>query len=83
MEQTLALAQRWAMLVDPVAAQSVIERVSKLALPRRICRPLDRRREQIENAELATFDAAVEAAVEAEATGEQEMDEFEPARSGA
>ena len=69
-EQTFALAPRWALLVDPAAAQSAIEKIAKLALPRRVCRPLDRRREQIENAELAKFDAAIDAIVEVEAEAE-------------
>jgi len=76
MEQTVAPAQGWALLLDPAAAQSVIEHISKLNLPRRICRPLDRRREQIENAELARYDAEVEAAVEAEAAADQEFAEM-------
>jgi hypothetical protein len=83
MEQTLAPASRWALLVDPAAAQSVIERISKLRLPRRVCRPLDRRREQIENTELAKFDAEVEAAFEAEAEINQELAEIEQVRSDA
>ena len=83
MEQTLALAQTWTLLIDPAAAQSVIERLSKLRLPRRICRPLDRRRERLDNAELAQFDAAVEAAVEAEAADEPELADIEPVQSGA
>ena len=83
MEQTMVLAPRWALLVDSAAAQSAIERVSKLNLPRRICRPLDRVREQIENAELRQFDAAIEAAVEDEAPSGQDWVEAEPAPSGA
>ena len=66
MEYAPATTQAWALLLDPAAAHSIIERVSKLKLPRRICRPLDRRRERIDNSELAKFDAEVEAAVEVE-----------------
>jgi hypothetical protein len=80
MEETPVLAQRWAVLVDPAAAQSVIERISKLELPRRSCRPLDRWRAKSANAELAQFDAAIEAAVEAEATSERELPEIESAQ---
>jgi hypothetical protein len=76
MEQAPALVQPWALLLDPVAAQSVIERVSKLKLPRRTCRPLERRREQIMNAELAQFDAAVET----EAANDEALTGIEPAQ---
>ena len=83
-EQAFVLAQRWALLIDPSAAQSAIERLAKLALPRRICRPLDRKREQIENLELEQFDAAIDATVEVEAEAESEPEsiEFAPAQSG-
>ena len=71
MEQAPALGQTWALLIDPAAARDAIERVSKLHLQRRICRPLDRKRKQTTNAELARFDAAVEAEpVDEEDTGE-------------
>jgi len=60
MEQAPASAQTWAMLLDPSAARAAIEHVSKLKLQRRICRPLDRRREQKMNPELMEFDAAIE-----------------------
>lgn len=56
-----ALTQPWTLLLDPAAAQSMIERVAKLKLPRRIYRPLEPRHQPIMNAELARFDAAVEA----------------------
>ena len=74
MEQTPALAQTWALLLDPAAAHTAIERVSKLKLQRRICRPLDRRREQIINPELMQFDAAIEA----EPVGDEESAEIAP-----
>jgi len=80
MEETFALAQRWALLVDPAAAQSVFERIAKLELPRRVCRPLDRRREQIENAALAQFDAEIEAEIEAEEASDPALPEIELAR---
>jgi len=84
MEQTPVLAQRWALLVDPAAAHSVIERISKLELPRRICRPLDRGSKPTANAELRQFDAAIEAAVEAEASSEwaEIEDSFEDEAEG-
>ena len=70
MEPAPATTQAWTLLLDPAAAHAIIEQVSKVRLPRRICRPLDRRRERIENSDLARFDAAVEAEVEAEAIAE-------------
>jgi len=82
MEETPALAQRWALLIDPAAAQSVIERMAKLELPRRNCRPLDRGRAQVGNAELAQFDAAIDAAVEAEAASDEDCSEIEPTQLG-
>lgn len=83
MEETLALAPRWALLVDPAAARAVIERISKHELPRRTCRPLDGKSRQTGNAELAQFDAALDAAAEVEAAIDQELAEIEPAWSGA
>jgi hypothetical protein len=65
MDQTLVVGQRWALLVDPAAAHSVIERISKLELPRRTCRPLDHRAPRNASAELAAFDATIDATVEA------------------
>jgi hypothetical protein len=73
MEPAPATIPTWAFLLDPAAAHAVIEHASTLRLPRRICRPLDRRRERIENSELAKFDAAVEAAVEAEAANDEAL----------
>ena len=84
MEQLLDPALRWTLLLDPAATQTAIERISKLELPRKICRPLDRKREKIENAELALFDAEIEAAVDAEAVPDLEPvvpAPSEPARS--
>jgi hypothetical protein len=75
MEPAPATTQTWALLLDPASANAVIEHLSKLRLPRRICRPLDRRQERIENSDLARFDAAVEAAVEAEAASDEIMAE--------
>jgi len=62
MEPFPALEQPWALLLDPVAAQSMIERMSKLNFRRRICRPLDGKPERIIDARLAQYDAVVEAA---------------------
>ncbi len=62
MEQFPALGQSWALLLDPVAAQAMIESMSKLNFRRRICRPLDRRGERIIDAKIAQYDAEVEAA---------------------
>ncbi len=78
MDEAPALSQRWASLLDPTVAQVVIDRIAKLELPRRICRPLDYKRKQIENAELAKFDADIDSAVEPEATMEQFSYEIQP-----
>ncbi len=61
METFPALGQSWALLLDPVAAQDMIERMSKLNFRRRICRPLDRRAERVIDAKLVEYDAEVEA----------------------
>ena len=61
MEHVPAVGESWTLLLDPAAAQSLIERVAKLNLPRRVCRPLDRKPEQVINADLAHFDDAIEA----------------------
>ncbi len=60
MEETPVSSQPWTMLLDPEAARSAVERLSKLNLRRRICRPLDRKRQRGVNAELMQFDAAIE-----------------------
>ena len=83
MEQSFAPAPSLAMLLDPAATQSVIEHLSKLELPRRVCRPLDHRRAQSASSELEQFDAAIDAAAEAETASDQKWDEIEPALSGA
>jgi len=61
MEHVPAVCESWTLLLDPAATQSLIERVSKLNLPRRVCRPLDRKHGQGINADLARFDDAIEA----------------------
>lgn len=71
MEHAPATTQTWTWLLDPSAAHAVIEHASKVKLPRRICRPLDHRRELTNNSELAKFDAAVEA----EAANDENMAE--------
>jgi hypothetical protein len=62
MEHAPAAVQTWALLLDPTAAHAVIERISKLKLQRRICHPLDRKREQIIDADATLFDAEIDAA---------------------
>ena len=73
-----ATVQPWALLLDPNAAQSAVEHISRLKLRRRICRPLDRRREQVIDAELMQFDAAVDA----EPVIENGLSEIEPVPAG-
>jgi len=62
MELFPALGQSWNLLLDPAAAQDMIERMSRLNFRRRICRPLDRKAERIIDARVAEYDAEVEAA---------------------
>jgi len=71
MEHVSTNTRAWNLLFDPAAANAIIEHVSRLELPRRVCRPLDRRRGRIENSDLARFDAAVEATAEADAEYDQ------------
>lgn len=80
MGQLLDPALRWTLLIDPAAALTVIERISKAELPRKICRPLDRRREERENAELARYDAEIEAAFDSEAASDLDSTPIEPVR---
>jgi len=61
MEPAPDTVQPWTLLVDPEAAQSAIQRISRLGLVRHICHPLDRRHKRAESAPWALFDAAVEA----------------------
>jgi hypothetical protein len=52
------------LLVDPAAVLAAAERAAKWDLPRRICRPLDRRHIAPVSTEVADFDADVEGADE-------------------
>lgn len=61
MERFPALGQPWTLLLDPAAAQAVIERMAKLNVRRRICHPLDRKGERIIDATLAKFDREIDA----------------------
>lgn len=50
----------FAQLFDPAIAQATAERAAKWNLPRRVCRPLDRRVAITVSAEVAAYDASVE-----------------------
>jgi hypothetical protein len=71
MNDTSSAPFSFALLVDPASIQAVVERAAQWNLPRRICRPLDRRAAPQGNAEVAAYDAAVDLAeVEPEAPTE-------------
>ncbi len=67
MEQANCPQYSFAMLLDPAAVQAAAERAAKWDLPRRICRPLDRRTLVAVSADVAAYDAAVENTVVEEA----------------
>ncbi len=50
----------YAMLLEPAIVHAAAERAAKWDLPRRICRPLDRRVVAPISAEVAAYDATVE-----------------------
>jgi hypothetical protein len=60
MEQTAIPQYSFAMLLDPAVVVAAAERASKWDLPRRICRPLDRRTAMPVNPDVAAYDATVE-----------------------
>ena len=62
MEQTTIPQYSFAMLLDPSVVIAAAERASKWDLPRRICRPLDRRNAMNLTPEVAAYDATVEEA---------------------
>jgi cob(I)alamin adenosyltransferase len=61
MDQAAFPQYSFAMLLEPAVVQAAAERAAKLDLPRRICRPLDRRVVVAVDAEVAAYDATVEA----------------------
>jgi len=56
----LATSLSFAMLIDPQTVHAAAQRAAQWDLPRRICRPLDRRTALPVNADVAAYDAAVE-----------------------
>lgn len=50
----------FALLINPQTVQAAAERAAHWDLPRRICRPLDRRAATIVNPEVAAYDATIE-----------------------
>lgn len=61
MDQATVPQYSFAQLFEPAVVQAAAQRAAKLDLPRRICRPLDRRVVVAVSAEVAAFDATVEA----------------------
>lgn len=60
MNQLTSAPLSFALLWDPASVIAAAERAAKWNLPRRVCRPLDRRMAIQVNAEVAAFDAQVE-----------------------
>lgn len=60
MNQSMHAPLSFAQLIDPSSVMAAVERAEKWDLPRRICRPLDRRTAMLVNAEVAAYDASVE-----------------------
>lgn len=60
MNQSMTAPLSFAQLIDPASVMAAVERADKWDLPRRICRPLDRRAAMLVNAEVAAYDASVE-----------------------
>jgi hypothetical protein len=67
MEQIAFPQYSYAILHDPAVVQAAAERAAKWDLPRRICRPLDRRVVAPISADLAAYDAAIEQTPERDA----------------
>lgn len=66
MEQAAIPQYSFDMLIDPQTVVAAAQRAAQWNLPRRICRPLDRRVSRPVSAEVAAFDATVEDAPVAE-----------------
>lgn len=62
MQYHFNLPNRFALILDPDTIESVVKRAEKLDLPRRECHPLDRYNGRRANADLAKYDAEVDAA---------------------
>ena len=73
MEACLKLPNRFAMILDPEAIKGAIAHAEELKLTRRECHPLDRYRGRGSNAALASYDAEVDAAPNAD----EELDVIE------
>lgn len=58
--QPLSAPLSFAQLIDPASVLAAAERAAHWDLPRRICRPLDRRAALPINAEVAAYDATIE-----------------------
>jgi hypothetical protein len=62
MALTQNLPNRFALILDPDTIENALKRAAGLNLPRRECRPLDRYTGRRVSADLAKYDAEVEAA---------------------
>ncbi len=61
MEQIEFPQYSFAQLIEPAVVQAAAERAAQWNLPRRICRPLDRRMVVPVSADVAAYDATIEA----------------------
>ena len=57
---TLSTPSRLAFLMDPETVRATLDRMSRLPLKGRVCRPLDRINGRASSTELAQYDAQVE-----------------------
>lgn len=60
MNTTMSTPLSLGLLIDPAAALAAAARIAQSDLPRRICRPLDRRMAVPVSAEVAAYDADVD-----------------------
>lgn len=60
MQQSMVTTLSFAQLIDPSSVLAAAERAAKWNLPRRVCRPLDRRMAIPVNPEVAAYDAEIE-----------------------
>jgi hypothetical protein len=77
MEKTLALPNRYALILDPDAIRAVVAKAAASMPEARVCRPLDRPFGGNVNAELRKFDQEVELSAEDELDDGVEVDDYE------
>jgi hypothetical protein len=61
METNNRLPHRYAIIIDPVTIRAVLDKISRMDLPRRECRPLDRYTDRKTGLDLARYDAQIDA----------------------